>query len=216
MYKFNDSFFENEYNRYLEIKDKGLKKQANKILENLMLYFDNLDTEIKNAICEEFCILRFEKEVIQDFQFFLSTRILEFLRDACLQNIMPHLRWYYQMTGDFELLEKTYNHLGCDDETIKSMCNYYLNYLWHGSHHFPEYCLIEKEESCDLLRKVQTLIQKHGSILKEETEDYLHFEQIYGDWWTYKYENPNYSFDEWCIEHNRKYSWVAAYYYETK
>ena len=215
MYNYKDSYYSNEYERYDKARVKGVKKQANKILENLMLYFDGLDADSKKAICHEFCILRFEKGQIDGFQFFLSTRIIKYLEDSCLQNQMPHLRWYYQMTGESEYIMKAYNHPECDERTIKYLCECYFDPLWHGSHHFPDHCLIEKEESRALLNRVQSFIQKHASVLNKEAEEYYHYEQLYSDWWTYESENTKCSFEEWCKKHNREYEWLTIVYYNT-
>ena len=213
MYKFKDSFFSNEYNRYLQTRNEGLKKQSNKILEKLMLYFDELDEGIKSEICTEFCILRFEKDEIRDFNFFLHKRILAFLESACVGNQMPHLRWHYQLTRDEEKLERAYKHIERDEKTIYLAFNCLLSSLFWGAHHLPSYCIIEESECDRLLGEAQKFIEIHA-ISERQKESYLYYKMLYDDWWAYQSGDFDYSFGEWCANQNRDYGWVATYYFE--
>jgi hypothetical protein len=214
MYNFKDSFFKNEYIRYIETRKKGLKKQSNKELKKLMQYFDGLDDDTKIDICTEFCVLRFEENKIEGFNYFLTKRILEFLERACLQNQMPHLRWYYQIKPDVEMLKKAYKHIECDEKTVRLLCDAYLSDLEYGAHHFPDVCLFKKEVVDDLLNKLQAVLDAQATNnLKELNEEYLYYSRLYADWWTYESESPTISFEGWCIQNERKYRWARAYYY---
>ena len=215
MYNFKDNYFSNEYNRYCELRNKGLKKQSNKVLEELMLYFDGLNEDTKKEICTEFCVLRFEKNKIEDFNFFLSKRILEFLEHACIQNQMPHLRWYYQLTNDRERLKKAYQHIECDEKTVYFTFDCLMSDLYWGAHHFPKCCLFEETVIHRLLVESQNFIEKH-TVSKEQKEEYLYYKALYNDWWTYQSGNFDCSFDEWCINQNRDYKWLITVYYKSK
>lgn len=211
LFRFNDMYFSEMFHHYQVTRSKGLKKQGNKMLEELMLYFDQLSQEDKEAICYELCRLR-EKGELKTLQYPLSRRVCDILRKDCQENKMPQLRWYYEITNDTEILEKAYHHPDCDDMTVKLMGDYYLYYLWYGSHHMPDYCLLENEqESSRVLQQLSDLIKKHNPL--EFTKEYLYYRQLYSDWWLYQLGKYTYSFAEWCTQHNRNYTWIKAYYY---
>lgn len=213
MHDFGDEFFSHEYERYAQARDKGLRKQANAMLEKLMLYFDGLDESARETICGEFCALRFEEGKMRDFQFFLSQRIEKFLEGACAKNRMPHLRWYYQLARDYAMLEKAYAHAQRDEKTVELMLGACFSDLWYGAHHFSEYCLFDKETCERSLEETGRLVREHNPGEKLQ-ESYLRYKAMYSDWWAYKAENPDYDFREWCARQGRKYKWVAAYYYQ--
>ena len=217
MLRFNDEFFTSEFDRYLEVREAGLKKEGNKILEKLMLYFDELDEDIKTEICEEFCILCFEKSKMKEreIQFFLSQRIIKILEKACDENKMPHLRWYYQMTRNGDALERAYKHELCDEKTAGLLVGEYLGVLWHGCHHFPDYCLISREYCDYLLDKISEIIQKHGlgDVVEKE---YLYYKELFSEWWTWEAEDAEEGFGEWCVSKGKRYKWVQAFYFSKR
>ncbi|MCL2148028.1 MAG: hypothetical protein FWH47_03530 [Methanomassiliicoccaceae archaeon] len=211
MHEFKDGFFTSEYDRYMEARGGGMKKEGNRILEGLMRYFDGLGAEDKADICDRLCDLRFEKGEIDDFQFFLSKRIVEFLDAVCAEDRMPHLRWHYQMTGDVGMLERAYGHEMCDRRTAELLCRHYLDALYFGSHHFPDCCLTDEGHSGRLLGTVGDIIGGHG--LSELEGDYLYYKGLYADWWAWESEKSGRPFDEWCAERGRDYSWTRTYSY---
>jgi hypothetical protein len=221
IYTFSDDFFTEEFNNYIAVRAKGLKKQSNKMLENLMKHFDKTERSVKIKITEEFCLLRelcdelCEDDVIRNPQYFLAKRLIDVLDELCKENSMPHLRWCYELTSDVNLLEKAYTHTDCDEKTVLHMANHYIDVLWYGSHHFSEdVCLLDKIHVDEILYKMKQLIEKYNI----KNDEYLYYVNLYSDWWLWSEKVQNNekheTFYEWCGANNREYEGIAAYYYK--
>jgi len=217
-YLFTDSYFTEEFNQYLQVRGKGLKKQANKMLDALMLYFDKLDCNVQDKITEEFCLLR-DAGKIKEPQHSFAERLKTVLFRACEQNRMPHLRWYYEFTNIWSFLQRAYSHADCDELTVNRMLSEYFETLWFGQHHFSEdVCLIEKSVAESTLKDVENLMDKHD-ISPEQKSTYFYYKNLYSDWYTWKEKSKSNStavtFREWCFENNRDYKWITAIYYDS-
>lgn len=209
MYTFIDNYFQSEYNRYYDLKEQGMKKDANITLENLMDYFDNLESSVQKGICYELCMLYLDEKKISELQFPLSHRITKIIEADCADNKMPQLRWYYQLTGDKSALEKAYKCEPEDINTIKLRLDSFLYELWYGSHHMPYCCLIDKDKSEILLRNVKEMLEKYEDY--DYREEYEHYQQLYSDWWKFEKEQSAKGFLEWCVKNKRNYDWVQEY-----
>jgi DUF4097 and DUF4098 domain-containing protein YvlB len=91
--------------------------------------------------------------------------------------------------------------------------------LWFGSHHLPEYILINEGEVNVLFNKVNNLIEKYESRIENIEsilEDVNYYNDLYKSWFKYKSENRKISFREWCKDNEKNYSWVKAYYYDKR
>jgi len=87
MYEFSDEYFSKEYKHYLEIRDKGLKKEGHKILENLMLYFNKLDESTKETITDELFTFRYDRfSRLPEFQHQLHIQVFPILEKMCSEN----------------------------------------------------------------------------------------------------------------------------------
>ena len=82
----------------------------------------------------------------------------------------------------------------------------YMNELWYGSHHLPEFILINEKEANECLSRVSDIVKKY--------EDINYYRDLYDSWFAYKNENSDFTFEQWCEKNNKKFSWISAYYYE--
>lgn len=224
------------WNDYASNRNKGLKKIANQKLRD-MISFINLKNsyEIKQFV-DFICIERFEKESIKDFQQpLIEDLILPILIEGVEAEKMPYLRWIYQLKlysnsnnknidkieyyNSEEILIKANSLDSNDIKTIILLINRYIDQLWFGSHHFPEYILAEKEYVDELLNKSAKLIEKHkekSDILSGMIKDIEYYKDLYESWFKYKSECLKISFTEWCVINNKSYSWVKTFYYDKR
>lgn len=224
------------WNTYANTRNKGLKKIANQKLRD-MINFINLKSkeEIKQFV-DFLCIEKFEKEIIKDFQQpLIQELILPVLVEGVEAEKMPYLRWIYQLNlysnskfceidkieyyNSEEILIKA-NLLEANDiKTVILLMTRYIDQLWFGSHHLPEFILIKKEEADELINKSNKLIEKYKEksyIVATMIKDVEYYKDLYESWFRYKRECINISFTQWCAINNKNYSWVQAFYYSKK
>lgn len=147
---------------------------------------------------------------------------------------MPYLRWIYQLKINESSIYKEYHDLveyynseeilikankidHKDIKTVTLLIDMYMSSLWYGSHHLPEFILIDEKDVDYLLSKLSELVKKYGSdinCIDEIYRDIKYYKNLYESWFTYKHENLDITFDEWCKRNNEHFSWTSAYYYE--
>lgn len=146
---------------------------------------------------------------------------------------MPYLRWIYQLqlysccnyknieNAEYYNSEDILIHANridpSDIKTVNLLLKLYMDGLWFGSHHLPEYILLNEREVNVLFNKVNHFIEKYESRIENVEsilEDINYYNELYKSWFKYKGENRNISFMEWCKDNEKKYSWVKAYYYD--
>ncbi|MFT8352498.1 hypothetical protein [Clostridium saccharoperbutylacetonicum] len=221
------------WNDYADNRNQGLKKIANKKLRD-MINFINLKNkdEIKQFV-DFICIERFEKGNIKDFQQpLIEDLILPILIEGVEAEIMPYLRWIYQLklysNSNYKKIDNIeyYNSEKIlvkanlvdpnDISTVILLMTLYIDCLWFGSHHFPEHILFEKEYVDELLNKSSKIIETYKEkslILSSMIKDIEYYKDLYESWFKYKNECLNISFTEWCVLNNKNYSWVKTFYY---
>ncbi len=220
------------WNDYAETRNKGLKKIANVKLRKLVEYLETKTKEDKRRFVDYLCIERFEKGNIKDFQQpIVEGLILPVIVEAVDHEEMPYLRWIYQLKlyscCNYKNIENVeyYNSediLVCannidpsDIKTINLLLELYIDGLWFGSHHLPDYILINEKDVNDLLNKVNHLIEKYESRIeniRSISEAIKYYDDLYKSWFEYKSKNRNISFSEWCEDNEKNYLWVIAYY----
>lgn len=231
-----DSDISSLWNDYAETRNKGLKKIANEKLKKLVEYLETKTKEDKRRFVDYLCIERFEKGSIKDFQQpIVEGIILPVIVEGVEHEEMPYLRWIYQLQlyscCNYKNIENIeyYNsediliHANridpSDIKTVNLLLKLYMDGLWFGSHHLPEYILINEREVNVLFDKVNHLIEKYESRIEDirsTLEDIKYYNDLYKSWFKYKSQNRNISFLEWCKDNEKNYSWVKSYYYDKR
>ncbi len=214
---------------YFKLFEKGLKKQANKYIENFVNEFSkSSEEEIKDIMCQ------FLKEVCDENKYHfrgigddvklpysLHIFLHGYLYNECLKNKMPHLRWYYQLYKNdkvgfeyaFDFLEKAYQHNDCDDKTVTLLFDSLLDHLWWGSHHFPDGCLLEKEIVETTINQCEKIIAEK-TVAKELVDALEYYKKLYICYYKFAEEGRTKSFEHYCKQENLSWQEVKAYYYE--
>jgi hypothetical protein len=224
------------WNDYADNRNQGLKKIANKKLRDMINFISLKNKDEIKQFVDFICIERFEKESIKDFQQpLIEDLILPILIEGVEAEIMPYLRWIYQLklysNSNYKKIDNIeyYNSEKIlvkanlvdpnDISTVILLMTLYIDNLWFGSHHFPEYILFEKEYVDELLNKSSKIIETYkekSPKLSGMIKDIQYYKDLYESWFKYKNECLNISFTEWCVLNNKNYSWVKTFYYDER
>lgn len=229
----NYAQFIEEIQKYCDLRNKGLKKQANQVLFAFTAHFKKTVSEKEaDAILFQFCKeyideQKFSESVLSYHLPFQLTELLNsyFIRE-CEKNRMPQMRWAYQLFGKYgnphdperehnpyHILEQAYAHEQCDQQTVDLYFGAQVNFLWWGQHHFPEGCIITKDAFEDAVRTANTILSEKSvdPALVAEFEYYVKLYHIYFAW---KGSGRNGDFYELCHSEGIEFEEIAAYYYD--
>lgn len=222
---------------YIELVDKGLKKQANKLLFEFVDGFKaNVSENEADGILYLFC-----RDILEDggypkfrefgfrgtsqLPFQLTGLMFDYLMRECERNKMPQMRWEYQLFGKYynphdpknehnpyEILERAYVHPECDQLTVDLYFNAQLDELGFGAHHFPDGCCIAREyyEECvGICEKILAERQVHEGLAAE----YRYYKVLYELWYKWNDGGRAGGFCELCKQENLEFAPVQAFYY---
>lgn len=222
---------------YIELVDKGLKKQANKALFEFTDRFKaNVAEEEADGILYLFC-----RDILEDggypkfreFGFRGTTRLpfqltglmFDYLMRECEKNKMPQMRWEYQLFGKYynphdpknehspyEILERAYVHPECDQLTVDLYFDEQLSELDFGAHHFPEGCCIAQETYEDCIAVCERILSEK-TVSSEREQEYRDYKTLYELFYNWSDGGRVGRFDEICYAAGLNFSPVEAYYY---
>jgi hypothetical protein len=233
--KYSDDEINKLWNEYTYKRNIGLKKKANRLLDKLIEYINNLECTSRQEFVYFLCTQKFEKQIDLTLQ---QPLILKIVFPTLLASIedrqMPQLRWLYQLRffdrdaikkieekmgtySEYNIL-KLANEVAPDDlKTVQLLLNLYLDNLWFGSHHMPEYILIGRSDVESVKNKITDLFDKYsnsGIIKNKLISNFKYYVDLYNDWFSFHEKEQKITFREWCIQENKNYSWVKSYYYK--
>lgn len=194
-------------NHYLNLWEKGLKKQANQYIRIFLQTLEETIVETSfHHILEEFCYKYFDqveylrlKELHGSILPHELNRVLwHFLKKKCDQRCMPHMRWICQMYEGYynpfdpkreyepeRILEQAYHHKQCDQKTVDMYLQIQLDWLRWGAHHFPDCCLTTKQLYFDTVNKIETIIKEHPVDVKQ-LDVFHYFTTLYTCYYQYE------------------------------
>lgn len=230
----NYETFITEIQKYWELRENGLKKQANRFLFD---FTEQFKETVSDADADPI-LFRFCREYLDEMKFpgdHLPRRHLPFqmaellhgyLNRECEKNKMPQMRWAFQIFGEgyhtrdwegeqtpYYILERAYQHEACDQQTVALYFEQQLKHLWWGQHHFPEGCIITREEFEDTVDTANKILSEKSvdPQLAEEFAYYVKIYHIYFAWW----ENErNGDFYELCRKEGIEYQGMPTFYYK--
>ena len=226
--------FITEIQEYWDLRDSGLKKQANRFLFAFTKQFkENVSDTDADQILFRFC-----REYLDEMKFpgdnlprrhlpFQITELLNsYLNRECEKNKMPQMRWAFQIFGEsynphdpervhnpYHILERAYEHEECDQETVQLYFSKQLECLWWGQHHFPEGCIITREEFEDTVDTANRILAEKSvdSQLAEELAYYIKLYHIYFAW---QENDRSGDFYELCKKEGLEFQGMPAFYYQ--
>lgn len=215
---------------YYRIYDKGLKKQANKYIEDFVKTISTWECHsLKNVLfrfakelCDDKCydFMKLGKRGNGRIPYALDVYLRDYLYSECLDNKMPQLRWFYELYRNDKfgveyatgMLEKAYHHESCDEKTVELLFDSWIEILAWGAHHFPEGCIITKDAMENAVKQCKKIIseRKVAENLKAKLQ---YFELLYSCYYRFEEEGRKKAFEEYCDEVNIEFVYNKAYYY---
>lgn len=221
--------FINNLNCYLEIYKKGLKKQANAKMKEVVCNLHNTSNGdldyIMHRFLSEYCDTGIWNNLKErgngDIPFALKEFIRIWLTPRCEEKKMPELRWYYELYCNDRIgyefatkyLEYAYLSNECDQKTVDMLFDSYLDTLGWGAHHFPEACIIQNNVREESIKNCEKIMQE------KYVNEYLqhrfqYYKILYNCYDKYKEEGQKKDFDEYLKEANIDFHYSKSFYYE--
>lgn len=201
---------------YYKIYEKGLKKQANKYIEDYVKTISTWESNSRKQV-----LFQFTKELCDDkchdfmkrgngrIPYALDVYLRDYLYSECLDNKMPQLRWFYELYRNDKfgweyavgMLEKAYVHESCDEKTVELLFDSWLGVLTWGAHHFPDGCIITKDEMENAVKQCKKIISEK-EVAEGLKADLQYFELLYSCFYKFVEEGRIKTFEEYCDEAN--------------
>ena len=220
--------FKNHIEKYYDLYENGLKKQANKYMDDFVK-----EIQIQDDIGKDTILYRFTQELCDGKEYeYLKERgngripfvfeqyLRTWLYKRCLENKVPELRWFYELfcqdkTGceyAFAFLKKAYESKECDTKTVNLLFASYLDVLGWGAHHFPNSCIITAEVRNDAFSKCKIILSE------KEVDNRLqaqlkYYEILYLCYDNYVNDDKEKDFNQYCKEANLPFYESKAYYF---
>lgn len=226
--------FITEIQKYWDLRNRGLKKQANRFL---FAFTKQFKEEVSDRDADEI-LFRFCREYIDEMKFpgshqprrhlpFQMTELLHgYLNRECEKNKMPQMRWAFQIFGEsyqphdleeahnpYHILERAYAHEGCDQQTVTLYFEKQLECLWWGQHHFPEGCTITREEFEDAVKTANRIISEKTVDLQLVAE-LAYYVKLYHIYFAWQENGRNGNFYELCKKEGIEYQGMPVFYYK--
>ena len=220
---------------YLNMYEKGLKKQANKYISSFINEFEHStpkeDLEkILCRFCQEICDEDKHSQLLSrgngSLPYDLGKIVWNYLKNQCEAGTMPHMRWAFQLFGKsynpfdpqleldmFNVLKKAYEHKDCDQKTVDLYFNEILEQLYWGAHHFPDECIIAKE-AYEKTIKTAEMILAEKQVPQKLAETYLYYCKLYQCFYEYEESGREKNFYQLCEKAGIKYKSMPAYYFQ--
>ena len=220
--------FTHELNNYITVYQKGLKKQANKLIEHTVQLLQNSDSKSIDSIMFQFLTEYCEQEIWTDLShrgngdipFALKQFIRPWLTNRCENKCMPELRWYYELFHNDGIgykyatgyLNDAYNSPNCDQKTIDLLFDSYLDILAWGAHHFPDGCIIEKSTQDNAFKSCER-IMKEKNVSEHLIHELYYYKSLYDCYENYVKDGKIKDFEIYCKELDLNFHYNKAYYY---
>ena len=225
-----DEFLENVLH-YYQLYEQGLKKQANKYIEDYVHTISAGDRKELNDVlflfAQELCdIKKYDSMGLRErgngrIPYALDMLLRDYLYSECLENKMPQLRWFYELYKNDkfgvmyakDMLERAYLSADCDQKTVTLLFASWLGVLGWGAHHFPEGCIITREEMHNAVEQCKKIMSEKE--VDEELIAELHYwELLYQCYYKYVDEGRSKSFQEYCDEAEIEFHGLITVYYQ--
>lgn len=219
---------------YWELFEKGLKKQANKLLFKFAEDFkDNVSQERADELLCRFCRDYIDGDRFDDHKRFglslpfqLTGLLNDYLDRECKKEKMPQMRWAFQLFGRYynphdpknesdpaAILKKAYEHPECDQQTVDLYFNEQVEWLYWGSHHFPDGCIIARESYRETVDTAEKILSEKAvdPALVDEFNYYVRLYELFYEW---SDGGRKGDFGGFCERAGLEFHAVKAFYYK--
>ncbi len=209
-----------DFARYCLLKEKGLRKEANKSIENFILSTERKNEQEQRKIAEALSKLSYNNRNVHQLiphqlQQFLMT-VLKKWAEADPNYAIPY-RWLGFIGNDVQSYIKALEIEPSDEISLTAVINFHLDSVDYQTHHLSESLFIGKiGEAKESLDKAEELLKRIGSIELKEVfiKEYQYYRNLIKSWEEYKKAGYNIGFPEWVEARGENYRFNKAYYYE--
>ena len=218
-----------EWSRYQELQNSGLKKQANKALNQIVgLLEGKEDADIKDflfILCDKGlnpqrankvqhplfvkCIIPL---LLNGFKR-KSAKELLFIVKAAKYGYWQEI---YKSFGDVstrELLKTALETEADNKDVIVELVSDFISELEYGAHHLPENIVLDLALINQTIGECSAFILKHRNNIDNQLVDvFQYYSRLYNDYSEWDKELTKFDFLSWCIHHDKKYYWVNPDY----
>lgn len=223
--------FDDAIGHYWDLYEKGLKKQANKYIENVSGKIEAINAFEKetifcsflNELCDGHKYDCLKKRGNGQMPYALKKSIRNWLYKRCQAGRMPELRWFYELFRHdafgvkyaCDFLEKAYKSRECDLKTVNLLFASYLDVLGWGAHHFPEACIIDCAARDDAMEQCRK-IMREKSVDEKLQAQLKYYEILYSCYHSYCSDGKKKDFKQYCSEANIEFYECKAFSYALK
>jgi len=214
---------------YCSMYEKGLKKQANRHMEDFAQELEALDEAGKEAV-----LLPFVRELCDGerydmlyrrgngrIPFALDQRVRDWLYRRCLEGRMPELRWFYELYRNdrfgcqyaFGFLEEAYSSEAWDAKTVNLLFDSWIDVLGWGAHHFPEGQIIDNEARDRAIQACRKIMAERP-VAERLAAKLEYYKALYACYDRYRGEGRTRPFQAYCEEAGLSFLECRAYYYK--
>lgn len=219
---------------YSALFDKGLKKQANKLLFAFAENFkNNVSQDNADELLFRFCSEFYDEGGFPELRehgcirlpYQLMGLLHEYLNRECAAEKMPQMRWAYQLGGryynpfdpkleqdPYDVLKRAYEHPDCDQKTVELYFESQIDELGFGAHHFPDGCCIARKVYEEDVQIAEKILAEHTlpPAFAEELEYYKTLYRVFFEW---ENSGGKGDFDELCEAAGISFTAPKAFYY---
>lgn len=209
-----------DYAYYCFSREKGLRKEALKHLDNFLTLTENWTIEQKIEFVK-FLYLLFENVNQADYGLFpqlLSEKLIKpTLQKWCEseQHDSSPFRWYGKHYHSEEYLFKALDINSADDLARQTILNWWTHNTYHAVHHLPEYYIGDPFDTIQLGERIKEQIQLLTTLelrnyWTKELEEDVELVRNYIDWKT----SGHADFEKWGKENNKRtgHGLITVYY----
>ena len=213
---------------YYALYENGLKKQANKYIEDFAAEVCTWDQpsqerameQLSRELCDGGEVDFLRRRGNGDVPYALSQLLREQLYSQCLEGKMPHMRWFYELYKNtpfyddaMNMLENAYAHEYCDEKTVVLYFEIWLSRLSYGAHHFPEGCCISEQERRDAIGHCERIIAERV-VPAEMAAELEYFRRLYDCYDRFCADGKTGAFHEYCAAAGIGFNETPTFYYE--
>jgi len=225
------SMIANEWSRYVQLRESGLKKQANQALLTAIEKIEkSQSTEVKEFLLS-LCDVGLGQRPEQRIQHPIYARcILPLLLNGLKENSAREITYIirsrycgfakevYNAIGDIDSKDLLRAALISDPnntDVINLLVKNYVEDLYFGAHHLPEALIVDLGYAQELLQESADFISRHRyQVSAQLIEEYKYYSALYSDYAEWESSRGTLDFAAWCTLHKREYTWVTAVYYD--
>lgn len=218
-----------DWSRYQELQNSGLKKQANKALNQIVALLEGKEyADIKDflfSLCDKGlnpqranriqhplfvkCIIPllingFERKSAKELLFIVKATKYGYWQDI------------YKSFGDVstrELLKTALESEAENKDIIVELMSDFISELEYGAHHLPENIVLDLALINQTISECSAFILKHRKLIDNQVIDvFQYYSRLYKEYSEWEKEMTKLDFLSWCIHHDKKYYWVNSDY----